>query len=1715
MKKIFLAFLCVLSACQTHRVEATDVGITIVNCTGRKFGQWNNNNEYNTAWAHVVGHDSYGIVGGDYSLPVTATTFGNIGGAPNTQVTGEIWCQRSDSGQETSVIFTFPSNAGETDHYTYTWFVYHSSSSCPQTGLNHTNDPGCDGDCPIGMPVWQVSEPYISLWLKDEPLGYQPPLGPRVSFQLSYNQREASAGSSTNIFSTGRKWNFPWFSFVNRDANGSNVVHFPGGGARTIGDGADYLTDTRLTGDTNAGFTLTYPDGSSDAFGFVVTNASGAFQMAFLTAQANPAGQGLRLEYAGYDPASPVVRLQRVIDANGGTNSITYVSSNGYSTNLISQVTDAFGRTASMAYDNNGQLTNITDVAGISSSFTYDYRFWPLTMVTPYGATSFAITDASTNDVVLNSRTILITEPDGSHQLYRYTDKAPAIPGTYASGNVPATSPYGNTFDNSGLDDHNTFHWGRKQFAALATTNIWSFGTNEYAKARMRHWLMADPNTLGSTLSLERAPSQDGTTAGQVTWYDYAGKTNASYEGAQSLPLFVAQVLPNGSTHFVRNDRNANGFTTNEVSTYSTASGSVALRTNTYTFAANNTDLIAATNALGIQVSSNSYNAFHQVLTNFNVLNEQKIYTYNATQQLTSVTLPSGLVLSTTYGADGYPSKQAAVGFATNSFTWANGLMQTQTDPRGLTLVNTWDNLQRLRRADYPDGTFVTNVYDKLDLVRVTDRMGFNDSFGYNSLRQLIAATNANNVVTRYSYCTCGSLESVTNAFGANEQAVTSYSWDLQENLLSTTEPDGYFLTFKYNSLGQRTNVSDAIGSVTNWFDNQGLLIASSNAAGRLGSVVYDVLDRSITNIDANAVVVASTFENLNRLSSRTYPDGGIEHFGYSPGISAHTRYTNQLSFPTLLGYDALGRKTAETNANNEVIQFGYSPGGDLVTLTDGKNQTTTWHYDEYGRATNKVDALGNIIFKFNYDQNNRLTNRWTPAKGTTIYGFDNVGSLTSVQYPVSSNITLAYDLLKRLTNMVDAVGTSKYTYDGAGQILSEDGPWDSDTVSYTYSARLRSSLNLFQPGASAWTNGYGYDAAKRLTDVTSQAGTFGYTYPAASSQYQVSRLSLPNGSFITNNYDSSARLLSTVLKNSGQSTLDSHSYQLNQGNQRTRQTFTAGNYVDYTYDSVGQLKTAIGKEGGGSTLRLNEQFGYAYDTAANLNFRTNNDLMETFSVNSRNELSTISRGTSMTVAGVTSMAATNVALNGLSAAIYGDRTFARTNVGLSDGNNTFTAVAQDAYGRCDTNSSICYLPSSISCVYDANGNLRTNGSRIFDYDDENELTRITEPSAWKSEFTYDGKLRRRIGKEFSWVSGSWIQTNETHYTYDNSLVIQERDGSNSVQVTYTRGVDLSGTFDGVGGIGGLLARSSPLTPAFTPAFYYSDGSGNVSSLTTTNQLVAARYAYDPYGGVMSLTGPLAEVNPYRFSSREEHASSGLVNYPARYYSTAMQRWLNRDPAQERGGLNLFAFTFNSPPNAIDDSGQGVVYIQNANGTAHVEITPQQQQQHQSAGQQMLSLVLPNPKQTVQQADEAFHQAADSSQATSMRVSAAIAGTCIIILGVVECVPGAGAETKPLKQKCIGTARDNLLNAAENARLRDAINNLYRKGARVGDGSSMDAWRYERTTGILLSKKGHCEKLINRRSQLQDLLRDPSISTRDKDVIKQILSDIQKSLSGS
>ena len=153
----------------------------------------------------------------------------------------------------------------------------------------------------------------------------------------------------------------------------------------------------------------------------------------------------------------------------------------------------------------------------------------------------------------------------------------------------------------------------------------------------------------------------------------------------------------------------------------------------------------------------------------------------------------------------------------------------------------------------------------------------------------------------------------------------------------------------------------------------------------------------------------------------------------------------------------------------------------------------------------------------------------------------------------------------------------------------------------------------------------------------------------------------------------------------------------------------------------------------------------------------------------------------------------------------------------------------------------------------------------------------------------------------------------------------------------------MSGGLQGAGGIGGLLARTDNSllltlsTSSSAHAYYYYDGNGNVAGLVNTNGLFVAQYTYDPFGNILTMSGPLASANTYRFSSKEWNDNAGLYYYGRRFYDPNLQRWLNRDPILERGGVNLYEFVANSPMRYVDAMGldYGVCYITGFLGAPH------------------------------------------------------------------------------------------------------------------------------------------------------------------------------------
>jgi RHS repeat-associated protein len=1453
-----------------------------------------------------------------------------------------------------------------------------------QTTFADEKDSPPSNTGPVGLPTWSVSQPYINLWVQYPAIRYRTSAGIAVVLDIVHR----SGGPTPSGFGFGPGWNCSWLSTVSYTAEWDNelgiwllpyspVLDAPLGGIRVYtadGNTPEYSTYSHLSqvGTFNPGcgigYEVTYPDHSKAHYAYNICRrcAQGSNpcdKENYISWFQDPQGRQLTFYYT--TNSSGAVLLQYAVDHDGLTNRLYYDAN--FPTQ-ISQAVDPYGRTNRFYYNGTGQLTNIVNPEQISSFLVYDQAGVITNLVTPFGTNVFVYT-SNTNAGNIVKRSILVTEADGRKHLFMYRDQssklnasssADLVPCSYPAGEVPSTGPFTNAFDNTWMDARNSFYWSPRCYLQLSTNFLQtgsfdSLTTNDYKLAHLRHWLFTGGSSLprvGGTLSMERLPSPDGVQEGQKLWYDYWGKpgqagtncsgaavTNYFSEGTGIASKVSAWLTPDGASGFSFNQYDSYGRVVLNVSTYESGSG-IGLRTNNFVYS-DTGDLIYASGPSGSMVVSNLWNSDHQLLKTCNALNEATVFTYDNSKRLTSVKIPGGLVVTNYYYATGlyagWLEKTVVLDplWATNSFSYTNGLVFTATNALGGATTNVYDRLGRLTGTFDGRGSVSYN-FAGLVLSNVIDRMGFTNAYGYDRGGRVTAETNALGRYTLYAYTPSGSLDWVRDAEGG----YSFFSYDNLARNIRTVGPDNFTQEVRYDRMGRATNLVDSAGgNVTNWFNHQGLLVASSNCLGRLFAALYDVEDRATNQTDLNNVTSSVTYDALDRVLTRVFPDGGTEKFAYSSlGLVA---YTNPLTKVASFGYDKAGRPTFETNANGEITQSLYDVSGNLTNLVDAKLQRTSWSFDVFGRLTSKIDHLGTNVLSCAYDANDRLTNRATPAKGSIVYRYDAVGNLTNIDYPCRADVRLMYDSLNRLTNEV-TVGlfTNRYTYAPSGLLLSEDGPWASDTTSYTYNQRLCTATSLSQPNSSPWVEQYGYDSALRLTNLISASGTFGYSFGGADAAVcgsLIRRITLPNGSYVTNAFDSCGRLIKTALRTSAGLEVCGSAYSLDVGGRRTRETRADGSYVDYGYDAINRLQSATGWETNGSVVRPHERLGYAYDAMGNLVFRTNNALIQAFTLNGLNQVTGASRSGTLTVAGMTSSLATNVTVNGGSAALYGDRTFAREGMALADGTNTFTAIARDSYGRLDTNVAAAVLPATVSYAYDLNGNLTNDGRRVFFYDEENQLVCVLSSNSWKSEFLYDGRNLRRVAKEYAWESGGWLLKSERRYIYNGNLVLQERDASNLPLVTYTRGLDLSGTFEGAGGIGGLLARkdAAPPEPQLATAFYYSDGRGNVACLLDSNQIVVAAYLYDPYGNLLGQAGPLASANAYRFSSKEVHARSGLVCFGLRYYDPALQRWISRDPLQEDGGINLYQFAAASPVGLLDPWGAQPV-LQYPNGGGNV-----------------------------------------------------------------------------------------------------------------------------------------------------------------------------------
>jgi RHS repeat-associated protein len=421
--------------------------------------------------------------------------------------------------------------------------------------------------------------------------------------------------------------------------------------------------------------------------------------------------------------------------------------------------------------------------------------------------------------------------------------------------------------------------------------------------------------------------------------------------------------------------------------------------------------------------------------------------------------------------------------------------------------------------------------YDGLGaLTRVTQGDQSPRTFLYNSLKQLLSATNPENGRVTYDYDSNGNLKHKTDArlvttthlydtlnrlvsrsYSDNTPSV-AYGYDVgiansKGRLVSVSSSASNYVSGGYDSLGHITsetqNTDGTSYTLSYGYNRAGAVTSETYPSGRIVKTNYDLAGR-IAGVkdEANAgyYVGAASSDAANRIQYSAA--GAVKVMRLGNGLWEHTNYNSKLQAVEF------GLGSASTNSSVLQLDYGYVagnnngnlasqsvhiPGGPILTQTyeydplnrlktaeeaNGASQTwkQTYTYDVHGNRyfdtnnTNIPTPLTNLMIS---PANNRLDRS---ATGQTLIDYDDAGNL---KRDVSGS-TYAYDAENRLTSYNGgnpATGGTSYYYDGNGNRVKKVTPTGTTIFVYDFVGKLIAEYNTTQPT----TAGTSYFSADHL----------------------------------------------------------------------------------------------------------------------------------------------------------------------------------------------------------------------------------------------------------------------------------------------------------------------------------------------------------------------------------------------------------------------------------------------------------------------------------------------------------------------------------------------------------------------------------------------------------------------------------------------------------
>jgi RHS repeat-associated protein len=834
--------------------------------------------------------------------------------------------------------------------------------------------------------------------------------------------------------------------------------------------------------------------------------------------------------------------------------------------------------------------------------------------------------------------------------------------------------------------------------------------------------------------------------------------------------------------------------------------------------------------------------------------------------------------------------------------SYASGILESEKNPLE---ARVWYNYPGQSSAIYAGSTVYRSAAGRV----LDDGTTQLYKFEHNDLGKMTKLTDPMGRITTNVYSTnLVDLFEVRQIVGATNELLASFTYTTNHLPVTATDASGQSASFSFNSYGQLLSVTNAKNETVTFAygTNNYLTNITGSVSNATTSFTYDGYGRLRTATDSEAYTLTYDYDALDRVTVITYPDSTYEQIVYHKLDPVMNRDRRGRLSSTL--YNPIRQVVAISDALGRITALDWCSCGALSSLTDPLGRTTTWSRDLQGRATQKIYSDGTQI-AYVYEANSSRLKEVTDAKGqTTQYKYftdDNLKQISYTNTLISTpTISLTYDTnYNRLLTTLDGIGTTTYAYYavtngqlGAGQLASVDGPLSNDAVTYNYDQLGRVTSRAINGVAVRLS----YDSLGRMTTITNVLGAFTNNY--INTTERLSSVAYPNGQTTSFNYFSNTndeRLQTIWNQNASAATISKFDYTYDAEGQIqswTQQADTNQAAVyQIGYDTVDQLTSAILS----SQSSVLKSFYYGYDSAGNRRSEQIDMGIAQAGFNNVNQLLSRSGGGSLSFKGSISEPGT-VTVGGTPATMTSATNF----VGWVDtlvGTNVVPTVATDYSGNSRTNNYQIVVTNGLvakTLTYDLNGNLSavvtSTATNTYEWDAADRLVAINRGTN-RSEFTYDGGGRRvRIVEK---QSGSTVS--DKRFVWCGTELCEERDSTGGTvnRRFFGQGEQISGT----------------------NYFFTRDHLGSVREIVDSSGTVGARFDYDPYGRRTKVSGSFE--SDFGFTGHYCHAVSELYLTLFRAYDADTARWLNRDPIQEYGGINLYAYVRNQPLARVDSWG--------------------------------------------------------------------------------------------------------------------------------------------------------------------------------------------------